>query len=62
MTHKTPMVMRGETISASGTFSHKKTMVKGIPIIGHEGPRGMWMQGCTYLCIHSHGTRKKLGG
>ena len=25
-------------------------MVKGIPIIGHEGPWGMWMQGCTYLC------------
>ena len=21
---------------------------KGIPIIGHEGPRGMWMQGSTY--------------
>ena len=28
---------------------HKKTMVKGIPIISHEGPRGMWMQGCTYI-------------
>ena len=25
-------------------------MVKGIPIIGHEGPRGMWMQGThTYV-------------
>ena len=53
------VVMRGETIRAIWTFSHKKTMVKGIPIIGPEGPRGMWMQGCTYLCIHSHGTRKK---
>ena len=21
---------------------------KGIPITGHEGPRGMWMQGSTY--------------
>ena len=21
---------------------------KGIPIIGHEGPWGMWMQGSTY--------------
>ena len=21
---------------------------KSIPIIGHEGPRGMWMQGSTY--------------
>ena len=21
---------------------------KGIPITGHKGPRGMWMQGCTY--------------
>ena len=26
-------------------------MVKGIPIIDHEGPwgRAMWMQGCTYV-------------
>ena len=23
-------------------------MVKVIPIIGHEGTRGMWIQGCTY--------------
>ena len=53
------MAMHGETIRASWTFPHKKTMVKYIPIIGHEGPWGMWMQGCTYLCIHSHGTRKK---
>ena len=21
---------------------------KGIPVTGHEGPRGMWMQGSTY--------------
>ena len=21
---------------------------KGIPITGHDGPRGMWMQGSTY--------------
>ena len=21
---------------------------KGIPITGHEGPRGMWIQGSTY--------------
>ena len=21
---------------------------KGIPITGHEGPQGMWMQGSTY--------------
>ena len=42
--------MCGETIRASWTFSHKKTMVRGIPITGHEGPRGMWVQGCTYLC------------
>ena len=35
----------------SPNYSHKETIVKGIPIIGHEGPRGMW--------IHSHGTRKR---
>ena len=57
--HDRPVAMRGETIRASRTFSHKKTMVKDIPIICHEAPRGMWMQGCTYLCIHSHGTRKR---
>ena len=44
------VAMHGENIRASGTFSHKKTMVKGIPIIGHEDPWGMWIQGCTYLC------------
>ena len=55
----TSVAMHGETVRASWTFSHKKTKVKGIPIIGHEGPREMWMQGCTYLCIHSHGTRKR---
>ena len=25
-----------------------KNLVKGIPITGHEGPWGMWMQGSTY--------------
>ena len=54
--------MRVETARASWTFSYKKTIVKGIPIIGHKDPRGMWMQGCTYLCIHSHGTWKRYVG
>ena len=46
----TTVAMRGETIRASWTFSHKKTMVKGIPNIGHEGPRGCGCKGAhTYL-------------
>ena len=42
--------MHGETTRASWTFSHKKTMVKGIPFIGHEGPRGCGCKGArTYV-------------
>ena len=29
-------------------LSHCQGKGKGIPITGHEGPRGMWMQGSTY--------------
>ena len=30
-------------------FDKSKGKDKGIPIISHEGPREMWMQGSTYL-------------
>ena len=44
------VAMRGENIRASWIFSHKKTMVKGIAIIGHEGPRGCGCKGAhTYV-------------
>ena len=46
------VAMRGETIRASWTFSHKKSTVKGIPIIGHEGLRGCGCKGAhTYVYI-----------
>ena len=27
---------------------------KDIPITGHEGPHGMWMQGSTHKYTHTH--------
>ena len=36
------------TIATTGARCRDSIKGKGIPIIGHEGPQGMWIRGSTY--------------
>ena len=55
-----PVAMRGETLKASWTFSHKKTMVEVIPIIGHGGLRGCGCKG-AHIYVYNATALGKVG-